>query len=714
VSSYTPPHLAAITARLQNYRRDGRASCPCGHEKGDPRRRLSVRIGDNGAVLLHCHDGHEAKDIMAALGLPMSALYPEHDHRADVPSTAPPAPTARARKPPRHDEPPAKWTSDPPAPLTERPPFVGAWKGGGGVRYAYGGSWLYRTTDDRTAIVIRWNAPPPLKKKFQQCLVVDGRLTDGLDGAQLALYREDEVGQAAASGLMVVLVEGEKCADAMRGAGFVATTNAGGARGWQDRHADRLCDLGVRLVVVWPDDDAPGLRRGAAQVRSLLARGIAVRVVRPGADAYDYRERFETAEAFAADVRATVEAAHPATPATAELLDDAADVLEGYAHQENVSAHIEEGPEQKESPPGVAALVAAFRSAADLAADPPPPTRWRVGRLLPEGALVQLTGAAKGGGKTTFLLHALSACVKGREFLGEPTDACPVVYLTEQARGTFENEYLAPAGLRGNADLHVLYGHLTAGHAWETIVGAGVEKARAVGAGVLVIDTFAYFARVTDEQDAAVMGRALRLLQDAAAAGLTVVVVHHDRKGGGEAFESGRGSSAFAGAVDVILNLRRGGARPSVRELRGEGRYEDLYGDLIVELTDEGYVSCGTSKAVARVEAERLVRASLPVTEGDALRLDDLLEAVKAEVDVSRATVQRVLAELSDAGVVRAVGKGTRGDAKRFYLLSETDPIHSAQAECLYGQNEFGAGGDGHASPPTIHPYLTAGDPERG
>jgi hypothetical protein len=43
----------------------------------------------------------------------------------------------------------------------------------------------------------------------------------------------------------------------------------------------------------------------------------------------------------------------------------------------------------------------------------------------------------------------------------------------------------------------------------------------------------------------------------AGSAGLAVLMLRHERKGGGEVGESGRGSSAFAGAVDVILQLKR-------------------------------------------------------------------------------------------------------------------------------------------------------------
>ena len=55
---------------------------------------------------------------------------------------------------------------------------------------------------------------------------------------------------------------------------------------------------------------------------------------------------------------------------------------------------------------------------------------------------------------------------------------------------------------------------------------------------------------------------ALRPFQRAAAAGLAVVAVRHERKGGGEVGESGRGASAFVGGVDIHVAVRVQRARP--------------------------------------------------------------------------------------------------------------------------------------------------------
>jgi hypothetical protein len=62
------------------------------------------------------------------------------------------------------------------------------------------------------------------------------------------------------------------------------------------------------------------------------------------------------------------------------------------------------------------------------------------------------------------------------------------------------------------------------------------------------------------------------------AEGLTVVYLRHDRKGGGEVGESGRGSSQIGGDADQLLQLTRptgGNARATVRVLSAVGRFMD-------------------------------------------------------------------------------------------------------------------------------------------
>lgn len=70
-------HVAALLSRLQQVRPRGQhnwtACCPA---HGDLSPSLSVSIGDKGQVLLHCHAGCGAAEVVGALGLDFADLYP--------------------------------------------------------------------------------------------------------------------------------------------------------------------------------------------------------------------------------------------------------------------------------------------------------------------------------------------------------------------------------------------------------------------------------------------------------------------------------------------------------------------------------------------------------------------------------------------------------------------------------------------------------------
>jgi putative DNA primase/helicase len=103
---------------------------------------------------------------------------------------------------------------------------------------------------------------------------------------QQVLYRLSEVVKAS----IVFVVEGEKDADRLREHGFVATTNAGGAKApWLSQYTESLRG---REVILIPDNDPPGRQRVLAIARALLGRAARVVVVELS-DGKDVSEWFE-------------------------------------------------------------------------------------------------------------------------------------------------------------------------------------------------------------------------------------------------------------------------------------------------------------------------------------------------------------------------------------------------------------------------------------
>jgi hypothetical protein len=296
-----------------------------------------------------------------------------------------------------------------------------------------------------------------------------------------------------------------------------------------------------------------------------------------------------------------------------------------------------------------------WTTAAELAALEPERPDWILTGYLARGAVTELTAKVKAG-KSTFLLAAVRAVLTGSQFIGRATQRVPVVYLTEERPPTFRAA-VARVGLQDCADLHILFRSEAFGREWHEVCEQAVEYARSVGAGLLITDTTSDWANVRGEaeNDAGAALEAMRPLHAAAAAGLAVVSIRHDRKSSGDVGDSGRGSSAFAGAADVLVSLRRvpGQGHDNRRTLAAVGRFDETPAELIVDFVNGQYEACGDARDVQHREALAWLREHLPMGRDWAVTVPDLVQrAQDSEADLSRSTLQRGLSELTESGEV--------------------------------------------------------------
>jgi hypothetical protein len=310
-----------------------------------------------------------------------------------------------------------------------------------------------------------------------------------------------------------------------------------------------------------------------------------------------------------------------------------------------------------------------FRTAKEVAEMTPREVPWAARPWLAKGATTEIDGPIKRAGKTTLLSHMIGCILDGKPFMGEPTAKSSVVYLTEQSPTTFR-KVLERAGLTDREDLLILHWHDTIGTEWQEVARVAEEKAIEFGADVLAVDTQGQFAgiRGDSENSAGAAQEAMQPLQEAAARGLAVVVTRHERKGGGEVGESARGSSAFGGAVDIIMSLRRppGEARPTVRVIESLSRLGEAPDKLVVELTADGYRSLGDASAFAQKEAMEAVVDLLPSKEASALPTGEVVARLK-EQGIKRTVATEAPAKLAEAGTIRRIGNGKRNDPYRYY-----------------------------------------------
>jgi hypothetical protein len=327
----------------------------------------------------------------------------------------------------------------------------------------------------------------------------------------------------------------------------------------------------------------------------------------------------------------------------------------------DLSLKAPDGPEKAIPPTRTEAGKKRIWSALELASLAPTSVPWVVPPWFAGGAVTEVEGKIKAAGKTTFMLASCGAALEGKPFMGKPTERTPVVYLTEQP-GTSFVVALRRAGLAERDDFRVISLWDVDDLDWVEIVALARDECSRIGSKLLVVDTLSAFARLEGdaENQAGAAQAAVRALQVLAHEdGLAVAFGRHSRKGGGAVGESGRGSSAFAGAVDLLVSIRRreGNFPAPQRVLYTLGRFDEPPDDLVVDLTDVGYVVLGSEASVDR----DIVRTTiLAVAKDVALTGDELLETVKEDIgdSVSRNMVIAARKSLQTTGDIVREGKG--------------------------------------------------------
>jgi len=458
----------------------------------------------------------------------------------------------------------------------------------------------------------------------------DGELgLAGRSARSIPLFRSETL-KAAGLAEPVIVTEGEKAADALTTIwpGLIVATVTGAA---STPSAEVLDALRGHPAILWPDRDTPGARHMERLGTALLPIASAVRILDvPGlpdhGDAADY-----------------VLAGH-----------DAGELLGLIKSASPVSA--------QSSSPSRAETSLRFRTAREIAATTAASVPWRAKPYLIDGAVLEVVGKIKAAGKTTFVTFMCRAILDGLDFLGEPTVRGGVVYLTEQPDASLR-ETLRRAGLLDRDDLVVLSWTDTGRVSWSEVVDQAVDEGIRRGAAVLVVDTLTRFAGISGdgENHAGEADAASAPLLRAAARGVAVISVRHERKAGGDVGDSGRGSSAFGGAVDTVIAIRRGEGRSAgnVRIVTALSRFDAVPETLVVELTDSGYVSHGNDTDVAVAEAMALIQERLASTAAG-LTLADLTD------HVPRTTAQRAIDRLVLDGRIERQGLGVRGNPFRF------------------------------------------------
>ncbi len=215
---------------------------------------------------------------------------------------------------------------------------------------------------------------------------------------------------------------------------------------------------------------------------------------------------------------------------------------------------------------------------------------------------------------------------------------------------------------------------------WQDLVNHITELVRERNYAVVAFDTFAALCPVRDENDAAQMLQTMTPLLSIAEAGAAVLLIHHQRKGDAEQGQAVRGSSALTGFADIIMELgpydaaRRADNR---RILKTCSRFDETPGEVIIELTDDGYRFCGDKAGVKQEGRRNFIKSILP--DGEPGRTaDEVLEAWPVDKPKpGRRTLDEDLRAGAEEGRWVRSGKGVKGDPGRYFRSNHSIPASS-------------------------------------
>lgn len=395
------------------------------------------------------------------------------------------------------------------------------------------GTWRYLSPEGALLATVRRfdlpGPPDPVTGKRKKTF----RPTDARGEPRMPeprpLYRLPQVVGAAT----VVLVEGEKAADALSSAGVAATSAMGGAKA--DPAKTDWTPLAGKTVIVWEDNDAAGAGLCERVAPHLEALGCTVS-------------------------KAAIPRDKPPTWDAADAVAEGADL-----------AAILHPPSQPEPPPKLQRYR--FLTLAELRDLPPP--EWRIEGVLPVHGSSVIYGAYESF-KTFVALDMLLSLAAGRAWMGRAIKPCGVLYVAGEgqhgiaARAT---GWLAAHGVADDIPFMVLPEAVALPSDGDLAALAEAIAAMPWRPGVIALDTITRMAgggSLNDERDVQAYVRGMDLLRGAT--GAHVLNVGHS----GKNRDSGLfGSVVLPAAVETIICVERRGMTLTLINQGPKGKQKD-------------------------------------------------------------------------------------------------------------------------------------------
>lgn len=364
--------------------RDNRFRCRCPIHNGDGVRTLSVREADNPdvGVVFNCHKGCD--------GLTVLSWFREEHGGNLPPANVTPIQSIRTRTIQRNGA--ASETTRSVAKIAY--PYLDA---AGDLKFEV-------TREDLEVVSVDGEIVGRDKKIRQRMPDGNGGYLHSVDTDLYDLYHLDAIANLPDGG-NVIIVEGEKCADAIndriradgRIADTIATTAPGGAGKWQDRYSQHLRGMNVAIL---PDNDGPGFRHAQDIATSTYRRAASVSVV----DLDDLPDKGDVVDWFNQDPDRGILDLLERIEGTSEWRPDDGASFPAGVYPDEVERYLESGNRALGAPQGTAQAV--FLAIAGAAIGNGLRIETKQGMHEKPGLFIGLIGPS-GVGKTPIVLHAL-------------------------------------------------------------------------------------------------------------------------------------------------------------------------------------------------------------------------------------------------------------------------------------------------------------------
>jgi archaellum biogenesis ATPase FlaH/5S rRNA maturation endonuclease (ribonuclease M5) len=324
-----------------------------------------------------------------------------------------------------------------------------------------------------------------------------------LQGIRLVPYNLPEVIKAKS----IIIVEGEKDVETLRGIGLIASCNPMGAGKWR---ADYNPYFNGKKVVIIPDNDEPGKRHAETIAKNLKGIAESIKLVKL-----------------------------PGLPSKGDISDW---IAQGHTKDELLEL-IKSSPEWEEPKEDPLFFLRKGSELLNLGCS----IEWVTDKLIPKQSITLLHG--KGGiGKTWLSLIIADSVSKGIPSIGLTTQQMPVIYID------FENSL--PVLVDRVKKIHaseVLFWHNTNDIKPPKLDHLLWEQYKSLPIGLLIFDTLRA-SQAQDENDSRNMAFIMGRLKELRDQGFSIILLHHTPKSNDRTY---KGSTAIMDLADHVLSLHK-------------------------------------------------------------------------------------------------------------------------------------------------------------